>query len=57
MPHAVLVSGATGPHAASINGVYRPVAVKKNTEYKRRIQSHDAHRHCQLPIKKAVTVR
>ena len=23
---AVQVSGATGPHAASINGVYRPVA-------------------------------
>jgi hypothetical protein len=26
MPHAVLVSGATGTGAASINGVYRPVA-------------------------------
>ena len=26
MPHAVQVSGATGSHAASINGVYRPVA-------------------------------
>ena len=28
--------------------------VKKKTEYKHRIQSHDAHRHCTLRIKKAV---
>ena len=26
----------------------------KNTEYKHRIQRHDAHRYCMLPIKKAV---
>ena len=25
-----------------------------NTEYKHRIQSHNAHRHCTLPIKKTV---
>ena len=26
--------------------------VKKNTEYKHRRHSHDAHRHCTLPIKR-----
>ena len=28
----------------------------KNTEYKHRIQSHDAHRHCTLPIKRRCAI-
>ena len=29
----------------------------KNTEYKHRIQSHDAHRHCTIPIKRLCAIR
>jgi hypothetical protein len=28
----------------------------KNTEYKHRIQSHDAHRHCTLSIKRRCAI-
>ena len=32
------------------------MGLKKNTEYKHRIQSHDAHRHCTLQIKRLCSI-